>query len=83
LDQKSSNDTFPKIQVEDTFSTVAHEAKVGKINENDLFYLQSRGINKKEAEVMMVNGFISPVIKALPLEYAAEMNVLIDMEIEK
>ncbi len=80
LDKKSLNDTFPVIQVKDTNSTVAHEAKVGKINENDLFYLCSRWINKKDAEIMIVNGFINPVIKELPLEYAAEMNILIDME---
>ncbi len=81
LDKKSSNNTFPKINVQNTNSTVAHETKVWKINETDLFYLQSRWINKKNAEIMLVNWFISPIIKTLPLEYAAEMNTLINMEI--
>ncbi len=61
---------------------VAHEASVGKINEDALFYLMSHGIPEEEARTMIVNGFLSPLVKELPLEYAAEMNVLISMEME-
>lgn len=61
---------------------VAHEASVGKINEETLFYLMSHGIEEDDAQTMIVRGFISPLMKELPLEYAAEMNVLIAMEME-
>ena len=61
---------------------VAHEASAGKIDEEELFYLQSRWISEEEAEAMIVTGFLSPVMKELPLEYASEMNVLISMEME-
>ena len=63
-------------------STVAHEASAWKINEEILFYLESRWIAKTEAESMIVNWFLSPVMKELPLEYAQEMNVLISKELE-
>lgn len=82
LDDKSGSDTIPDIRVDNTESIVAHEASAGKINEDDLFYLQSRGIGEEEAAAMIVNGFISPIVKELPLEYASEMNVLISMEME-
>lgn len=83
LDSKSKSDTIPYIKCSNADSTVAHEASAGKINEEYLFYLESRWISKKQAENMIVNGFISPVTDELPLEYAAEMNVLISMEMEK
>ncbi|MBW7954986.1 Fe-S cluster assembly protein SufB [Candidatus Gracilibacteria bacterium] len=82
LDEISSNNAIPTINIENSFSTVAHEATAGKINEKDLFYLTSRGIEEGEATSMIVNGFISPIMKELPLEYASEMNVLIAMEFE-
>ncbi len=82
LDEISVSDTIPDIRVWNSDSVVAHEASAGKINENDLFYLQSRGIGEEEAAAMIVNGFISPIVKELPLEYASEMNVLISMEME-
>ncbi len=82
LDDKSGSDTIPDIRCGNTESIVAHEASAGKINEDDLFYLQSRGISEEEAAAMIVNGFISPIVKELPLEYASEMNVLISMEME-
>lgn len=82
LDNESGSDTIPDIRVDNTESIVAHEASAGKINEDDLFYLQSRGIGEEEAAAMIVNGFISPIVKELPLEYASEMNVLISMEME-
>jgi Fe-S cluster assembly protein SufB len=82
LDNKSVSDTIPDIRVWNADSIVAHEASAGKINEEDLFYLQSRGISEEEAQGMIVNGFLSPIMKELPLEYASEMNVLISMEFE-
>jgi len=82
LDNFSGSDTIPDIRVGNTESIVAHEASAGKINEDDLFYLQSRGIDEEQAAAMIVNGFISPIVKELPLEYASELNVLISMEME-
>ncbi len=82
LDAISSNNAIPVINIWNATSTVAHEASAGKINEQDLFYLMSRGISESEATSMIVNGFISPILRELPLEYASEMNVLISMEFE-
>ena len=82
LDNKSVSDTIPDIKVWNADSLVAHEASAGKINPDYLFYLQSRGIEEEEAKAMIVNWFISPIVKELPLEYASEMNVLISMEME-
>lgn len=82
LDDQSISDTIPDIRVATDDATIAHEASVGKINEDTLFYLQSRGIAEDEAKTMIVRGFVSPLLKELPLEYAAEMNVLIGMEME-
>ncbi|MDR3150110.1 MAG: SufD family Fe-S cluster assembly protein [Candidatus Peribacteria bacterium] len=83
IDEFSVNNAIPDIKVKNTFSIVAHEASAGKINETDLFYLMSRGISREESVAMIVNGFLSSVVKELPLEYASEMNVLIGMEFEK
>lgn len=82
LDEFSVSDTVPNIIVWNWSSTVWHEASAWKINEADLFYLRSRWISEEEAKAMIVNGFISSVVKELPLEYASEMNVLISMEFE-
>lgn len=82
IHDNSVSNAIPDIRVANSSAIVAHEASAGKINENDLFYLQSRGIWEDEAKAMIVNGFISPVMKELPLEYASEMNVLIGMEME-
>ena len=82
IDKDSVSNAIPDINVRNSESVVAHEASAWKINENDLFYLQSRGIWEDEAKAMIVNGFISPIMKELPLEYASEMNVLIAMEME-
>ncbi len=82
LDEISVNNAIPNIKVWNSFSTVAHEASAGKIDEKYLFYLMSRWISESEATSMIVNGFISPILKELPLEYASEMNVLISMEFE-
>ncbi|EKD30234.1 MAG: hypothetical protein ACD_78C00115G0018 [uncultured bacterium (gcode 4)] len=83
LDSESKSDTFPDIRVGNSSSTVAHEASAGRISEEALFYMRSRGIDEDAAKTMIVNGFLSPVVRELPLEYAAEMNVLIAMEMEK
>ena len=82
LDNKSISDTVPKINVWNSDSIVWHEASAWKISEEELFYLQSRWISEEEATGMIVNGFLSPIMKELPLEYASEMNVLIAMEFE-
>lgn len=82
LDELSRSDTIPDIQVFTDDAIIAHEASVGKINEDTLFYLMSRGMSEEDAKTMIVRGFASPLIKELPLEYAAEMNVLIAMEME-
>ncbi|HCW32186.1 MAG: FeS assembly protein SufB, Fe-S cluster assembly protein SufB [Candidatus Peregrinibacteria bacterium GW2011_GWE2_39_6] len=82
LDQESRNDTFPKMKIYESDVAIAHEARVGKISEEQLFYLRSRGLSENEALGMIVNGFIEPIVKALPLEYAVEMNRLIEMEME-
>lgn len=82
LDEISVSDTFPDIIVENDDVSMAHEATAGKLNEDDIFYLCSRGLNKEEAEALIVNGFIQPIVKELPLEYAVELNRLIEMEME-
>ncbi len=82
LDEKSRTDTIPDIQVRNNEVTIAHEATVGKLSEEDLFYLMSRGIAEEEAKAMIVNGFIEPIVRLLPLEYAVEMNRLIELEME-
>ena len=82
IDNNSVSNAIPTIKVGNSDSVIAHEASAWRINENDLFYLQSRGISEDEAKAMIVNWFVSPVMKELPLEYASEMNVLIAMEME-
>jgi len=82
LDEKSRTDTIPDIQIRNNDVTIAHEATVGKLSEEDLLYLQSRGIPLDEARAMIVNGFIEPIVRLLPLEYAVEMNRLIELEME-
>jgi len=82
LDGESRTDTIPDIQIRNDDVTIAHEASVGKLSEEDVFYLTSRGIPKEEALAMIVNGFIEPIIRNLPLEYAVEMNRLIELEME-
>ncbi|MFA5842996.1 MAG: Fe-S cluster assembly protein SufB [Candidatus Gracilibacteria bacterium] len=77
LDNQSRGDTIPTLRVNEKNVSIAHEATVGKISEEQLFYLRSRGLSEEEALAMIVNGFIEPVVRALPLEYAVEMNRLI------
>jgi Fe-S cluster assembly protein SufB len=78
----SRTDTIPNIKIRNNDVTIAHEATVGKLSEEDVFYLMSRGISKEEAKAMIVNGFIEPIVRNLPLEYAVEMNRLIELEME-
>ena len=80
MDDRSRSDTWPDIQIQNPHVTVAHEAVVGKISDEQLFYLQSRGLTEEEAAAMIVNGFIEPVTKELPMEYAVELNRLIQLE---
>lgn len=82
LDDLSRTDTIPDMQIKNNDVTIAHEATVGKLSEEDIFYLTSRGIGEDEARAMIVNGFIEPIVRLLPLEYAVEMNRLIELEME-
>jgi len=82
LDEISVSDTIPTIQIKTDDATVSHEATAWKIDENQLFYLMSRWLTEEKAMAMIVNGFISSVTKELPLEYAWELNHLIQMEME-
>lgn len=82
LDTLSISETIPDIRVKNSSANVAHEASVGNINPHTLFYLMSRGLSEEQAKTLLVRGFISPLIKELPLEYAAELNTLIALEIE-
>jgi Fe-S cluster assembly protein SufB len=78
LDEKSRSDTYPYIEVEEQDVQIGHEASVSRIGEEQLFYLMSRGLTEAEASTMIVNGFIEPLVKELPMEYAVEMNRLIE-----
>jgi Fe-S cluster assembly protein SufB len=82
LDDQSSSDTFPYIEIEEQDVSIGHEASVSKVSEEQLFYLMSRGIPEEQAANMIVSGFIEPIVKELPMEYALEMNRLIEMEME-
>jgi Fe-S cluster assembly protein SufB len=82
LDSDSRSDTYPYIEVEEDDVTIEHEASVSKIAEEQLFYLMSRGLTEDEAAAMIVTGFIEPLVKELPMEYAVEMNKLIELQME-
>ncbi|MBJ7603166.1 MAG: Fe-S cluster assembly protein SufB [Candidatus Dormibacteraeota bacterium] len=82
LDDQSISDTYPYIECDESEVTIGHEATVSKVSDEQLFYLMSRGISQVEAETMIVNGFIEPFTKELPLEYAVELNRLIQLEME-
>src|SRR5439155_2839 len=82
VDGKSRSDTYPYNDVDAENVTLGHEATVSKVSDEQLFYLMSRGIARSEAETMIVNGFIEPFTKELPLEYAVELNRLIQLEME-
>jgi len=82
LDENSRSDTYPYMDIEEERVTIGHEATVGKVGEEQLFYLQSRGIEESEAAKMIVNGFVEPIVKELPMEYAVELNRLIELQME-
>ena len=82
LDEKSRADTYPVNIVREKDSWVEHEASVSRLSEEKVFYLMSRRMSREAAEAMMVNGFLEPIIKEIPLEYAAEMNRLVSLEME-
>jgi Fe-S cluster assembly protein SufB len=82
LDAESRSDTYPTIRIDENDANVGHEASVSKIGEEQLFYLQAHGLDEEEASKMIVNGFIEPITKELPMEYAVEMNRLIELQME-
>ncbi len=82
LDEDSRSDTYPTIRIDENDADIGHEATVSKIGDEQLFYLQSRGLDEEEASKMIVNGFIEPVTKELPMEYAVELNRLIELQME-
>jgi Fe-S cluster assembly protein SufB len=82
LDPQSRSDTYPYIELEEQDVTVGHEASVSRIGEEQLFYAMSRGLTEAEASTMIVAGFIEPLVKELPMEYAVEMNRLIQLQME-
>jgi Fe-S cluster assembly protein SufB len=82
LDEQSRSDTYPVMEIDENDASISHEATVSKISDEQLFYLQSRGIPEAQAMLMIVNGFIEPVVKELPMEYAVELNRLIQLEME-
>jgi Fe-S cluster assembly protein SufB len=82
LDEDSRSDTYPYIRIDENEVDIGHEATVSKIGEEQLFYLMSRGLSEAEASAMVVSGFVEPITKELPLEYAVEMNRLIQLQME-
>ena len=82
LDEHSRSDTYPYIEIAEQDTSIGHEASVSRIGEEQLFYLTSRGLSEAEASTMIVNGFIEPLVKELPMEYAVEMNRLIQLQME-
>jgi Fe-S cluster assembly protein SufB len=82
LDEDSRSDTYPYVEVEEETAQLGHEASVSRIGEDQLFYLMSRGLTEAEASAMIVNGFIEPITRELPMEYAVELNRLIELQME-
>jgi Fe-S cluster assembly protein SufB len=82
LDEDSRSDTYPSMEVEESNIDIGHEATVSKVGEDQLFYLMSRGLTEEQATAMVVAGFIEPIVKELPMEYAVEMNRLIELQME-
>jgi Fe-S cluster assembly protein SufB len=82
LDEHARSDTYPYIEIDEEDVTIGHEASVSKVGEEQLFYLMSRGLSAEEATTMVVSGFIEPLVKELPMEYAIEMNRLIQLQME-
>jgi Fe-S cluster assembly protein SufB len=82
IDEGSRSDTYPTMEIDAKKVNIGHEASVGKLGEDQLFYLMSRGLPEVEAAKMIVNGFVQPIVKELPMEYAVELNRLIDLQME-
>jgi len=82
LDERSRSDTYPLMEIEEDQVSIGHEASVSKVGEDQLFYLQSRGLSEVDATKMIVNGFVEPIVKELPMEYAVELNRLIELQME-
>jgi Fe-S cluster assembly protein SufB len=82
MDPQSRSDTYPYIEIDEENITIGHEASVSKVGEDQLFYLMSRGLSQEDATTMVVSGFIEPLVKELPMEYAIEMNRLIQIQME-
>ena len=82
LDSISRSDTLPAMDIEGDEADIGHEAKIGRISDEAVYYLTSRGIDEEEARAMIVRGFVEPIAKELPLEYAVEMNNLVNIELE-
>jgi Fe-S cluster assembly protein SufB len=82
LDKDSRSDTYPVMEIDEADVSIAHEASVSRLEEEQLFYLMSRGLSEVEASTMIVNGFLDPLVKELPMEYAVEMNRLIEFQME-
>lgn len=82
LDELSRSDTYPTMEVDEEQVNIGHEASVSRLGEDQLFYLMSRGINEESAAKMVVNGFVEPIVKELPMEYAIELNRLIELQME-
>ena len=82
LDDESTSDTFPSMEVGSRDAIVGHEATVSKVADEQLFYLMSRGLSSEQALGMIVNGFIEPVTRTLPMEYAVEWSRLIELQME-
>jgi Fe-S cluster assembly protein SufB len=82
LDEAARSDTYPKIEIDEEQVQIGHEATVSKVGDEQLFYLRSRGLSEEQATAMIVSGFIEPIVRELPMEYAVELNRLITLEME-
>jgi Fe-S cluster assembly protein SufB len=82
IGSQARTDTYPTMEIAEDDVRVEHEARVSKLGDEQLFYLRSRGLSEDQARLMIVNGFIEPFVKELPMEYAVELNRLIELEME-
>jgi len=82
LDEDSRSDTYPYMDIQESDASIGHEATVSKVADDQIFYLMSRGLSEEEAMAMIVRGFIEPIARELPMEYAVELNRLIELQME-
>ena len=80
IDDASQSDTYPVMDIDESSSEIGHEASVSKLSSDQVFYLMSRGLKQEEAEAMLIAGFIEPIARELPMEYALELNRLIQLQ---